>query len=85
MTLETVDPVIPISNMISRYEKIIDDTRETLATVPVWNIVKRNRLLGIITAYRFEVDVLLQLAATTQPFLRDVCVTGYAGQDRTRR
>jgi hypothetical protein len=70
--LETVDPVIPISNVISRYEKVMEHTRQALMKTPWWKFKRRWVYSGVISAYQFEIDVLLQLAATTQPVLRDL-------------
>lgn len=70
--LDTVDPVIPISVMIRKYEKIVDQTRDSLNKAAWWEFKRRWALAAIISAYEFEINTLLQLAATTQPILRDL-------------
>ena len=70
--LDTVDPVIPISRVIRKYDKIIDQTRNALNKTPRWQFKRRWVLAAVISAYEFETNALLRLAASTQPVLRDI-------------
>lgn len=72
MSLSTSDPYIEISRVISRMEGHREVLERDLANTSRWRFRRRWALSGAINAYRVEIDALLELSASTQPFLRDV-------------
>lgn len=69
--MQTVDPVIPISNMINRYENMIDDHIKCRAALRWWERRKRFAFTYGIVLLQEEIDLLLKMAGSCQPIIRD--------------
>lgn len=68
--MKCVDPVIPTSALIARWENHRDVLIAKATALPWWHWRKRAILAGSIAAYDFEINTLLELAAKQQPVLR---------------
>jgi hypothetical protein len=67
--MECVDCVVPVSVLISRWEKHRDSTREALAKIPWYRPRRRLMLAAAAAVYEYEINTLLELAASTQPII----------------
>lgn len=70
--MNTVDAHIPISVLISRLEKYRDAVRGARESLPWYAWRDYNLLLGAEQAYTVEINAALELAASTQPFFRNM-------------
>lgn len=67
--MKTVDPLVPISLMISRMEKHQAEFREIVAKLPWWRFKRRAMACMAIAVYDQEIDALLALAGSCQPII----------------
>ena len=67
--IETVDPLVPISVMVSRMEKHQAEFRVVLARLPWWHFKRRAMASMAIAVYDQEIDALLALAGSCQPII----------------
>ena len=65
--MQAVDPVIPVSVLVSRLEGHRKELRDHLASLPWWRFQARQRLLGAIATYQVEIDAVLELGGKSQP------------------
>lgn len=68
-TLLCVDPVVPISKVISRMEKHYDELVDASARTSWWQFKRRWVFAGACAAYRNEINALLSLGASCQPVI----------------
>lgn len=64
---EVHDHHMPVSVVLSRLEKHLEEMRRRMADTPRWRWRRRLILSGACAAYRYEIDELLRITASWQP------------------
>ena len=65
---EPQDHQIPASLLLSRLEKHHEEMQHSLDATPKWRFLRRQRLMGAIGAYAYEIEQLLNITAKNQAF-----------------
>jgi len=65
--VDTLDIVLPISAMVSRYEKCIEQLREDRAAQPWYAWRRRAFADAAIATYKIEINILLEMSFRNQP------------------
>lgn len=68
--VETIDPFIPVSVQVKRFENHLTEMRKTLRELPFWKVKKRWIMRGVIATYQYELDFILEWAGKQQPIWR---------------
>ena len=66
------DHLIPVSVILSRLEKHRDEITRALEATPRWRIIRRQRLLGAKASYQYEIEQLLEISSSWQPFWKSI-------------
>ncbi len=67
MRTRYLDHVVPSSLILSRLEKHLEQLRRDLDQTPWWRMRRRLILMGGCAAYRYEIEELLRMTASSQP------------------
>lgn len=66
------DPLLPASSVLVRLEGHRDAAKDKLDTTPWWKFRDRLILKGVIAAYDYEIEQLLEITASWQPFWDEI-------------
>lgn len=67
--METVDPVVPISTVIRRFENAKEACLQHRRQLPWWAFKQKAIILGAVACYDVEIEVLLALGGSCQPII----------------
>lgn len=81
---QCVDPNVPTSTLLIRWEKHVERLQKDIERCHWWQWNRRTKLKGAIGAYRHEMPALLQWTGGQQPILREH-VKGLMGKEVEKR